>query len=59
MEMQTMKVSLEEVRQLRALLTKHRLEHEILVTKMQVLRKECQEIREQLRHKGFARANAR
>ena len=49
-----MKVSYEELRQLRAMLTAHRLKHELLVTKMQVLREECQELRTKIRKgEGF------
>ena len=40
-----MDVSLEEIRQLRSLLTAHRLKHELLVTQMQVLREESRQAR--------------
>lgn len=43
-----MEVTLEELRRLRSMLTAHRLEHELLVTKMQVLREQCREIRDQI-----------
>lgn len=43
-----MKVTIEELRKLRAQLTTHRLQHESLVTHMQMLRQHCQEVRENL-----------
>ncbi|MEM6654698.1 MAG: hypothetical protein AAF596_02755 [Planctomycetota bacterium] len=43
-----MKVTLEELRLLRATLTSHRLEHEKLVTQMHALRESSREVREQI-----------
>ncbi len=43
-----MKVSLDEIKGLREILINHRLEHELLVTRMQVLRRECQELRRKI-----------
>lgn len=48
-------VSLNEIRELRETLTNHRLEHELLVTKMQVLRQECKEIRERVANRTTRR----
>lgn len=42
-------VTIAELKDLRALLTKHRLKHEELVTQMQILRQNCQELRTHVR----------
>ena len=42
-----MRVSLDEIRQLRKVLINQRLEHELLATKMQVLNRAFDELREQ------------
>ncbi len=42
-------ISLKELKQLRSTLIAHRLQHERLVTEMQVLRENCQMLRAELR----------
>lgn len=54
-----MDVTLEELRQLRATLTSHRLQHETLVTQMQLLRQSCSELRLQLAAAGSERHSMR
>ncbi|MEN1679681.1 MAG: hypothetical protein AAGJ46_08810 [Planctomycetota bacterium] len=54
-----MDVTLEELRQLRATLTSHRLQHETLVTQMQLLRQTCSELRHQMAAAGAQRRSMR
>lgn len=42
-------ISLKQLKQLRTTLIAHRLQHERLVTEMQVLRENCQQLRAQIR----------
>lgn len=52
-----MEVTLDELRSLRQLLTIHRLEHERMVTKMQVLRNRCRKVRLSVMQSQFERRN--